>query len=373
MRLFSRRCARWCVFLICMATSVARSGAAKPEIVQTKRIWDAAPHNAFTDLVYWNESFYCAFREGEKHVGDLGQLRIIVSADGEQWRSAALLSMDKYDLRDAALSITPDNRLMVLGGAQQMYNGKRLTGTCVAFSSDGLSFTSPQLVIPLGQWLWRVTWHGNTAYGVSYSTANRHPISALLKTTDGVQYETVTDQLLDVGGWPTEARIRFAGDGTAYCLHRRDGEQNTAYFGMASAPYTDWSWRDLGTRLGGPNFLQIPDGEWIGAARRYEGGTRTEVFRMDIDKGVMTPLLRLPSGGDTSYPGMVWKDDTLWVSYYSSHEGKTSIDLTKIRFDGVNGGISETAYQTETAYQRAYQTEGISDRGHIRQRAYQTP
>ena len=46
----------------------------------------------------------------------------------------------------------------------------------------------------------------------------------------------------------------------------------------------------------------------------------------------MKPLLRLPSGGDTSYPGMVWHNDQLWISYYSSHEEKTSIYLAKVRF-----------------------------------------
>ena len=44
------------------------------------------------------------------------------------------------------------------------------------------------------------------------------------------------------------------------------------------------------------------------------------------------PVLTLPSGGDTSYAGMVWHNDLLWVSYYSSHEGKTSIYLAKICF-----------------------------------------
>jgi hypothetical protein len=33
--------------------------------------------------------------------------------------------------------------------------------------------------------------------------------------------------------------------------------------------------------------------------------------------------LRLPSGGtDTGYPGMVWHDNKLWVSYYSAHEDR---------------------------------------------------
>ena len=43
-------------------------------------------------------------------------------------------------------------------------------------------------------------------------------------------------------------------------------------------------------------------------------------------------VLELPSGGDTSYPGMVIHGGLLWMSYYSSHEdGKTSIYLAKIK------------------------------------------
>ncbi len=333
--LFSR--IRTTVFvLIVILSTVAVSDESKPELIQTKRIWDVAPHNAFTDLVHWNGAFYCAFREGKGHADDIGKLRIIVSVDGDQWRSAGLLSLEEYDLRDAALSITPDNRLMVLGGAQQVRNGKRLTGTFVSFSNDGQSFSIPQIAIPLGRWLWRVTWHGDIAYGVSYGGNEGQPYSSLLKTTDGIHYETVAERLLSGKGWPTEARIRFANDGTAYCLHRRDGEPNSAQFGIAVAPYDEWKWHDLKLRFGGPNFVQIPNGEWIGAGRLYDGGARTELVRINVNDGTMKPLLRLPSGGDTSYPGMVWHNGMLCVSYYASHEGKTNIYLSKIRFSGVN-------------------------------------
>jgi len=44
-------------------------------------------------------------------------------------------------------------------------------------------------------------------------------------------------------------------------------------------------------------------------------------------------FLEFPSGGDTSYPGMVFYDGILWVSYYSSHEEKTSIYLAKVKID----------------------------------------
>ena len=33
------------------------------------------------------------------------------------------------------------------------------------------------------------------------------------------------------------------------------------------------------------------------------------------------------------YTGLVWHNDLLWISYYSSHEGKTSIYLAKVRID----------------------------------------
>jgi hypothetical protein len=304
----------------------------EPEILEVKKIWSQAPHNAFTDLVRWRGKFYCAFREGKGHAGDVGKLRIICSADGVMWKSTVLLELPDYDLRDAALSVTPDDRLMVLGGAQQTSDDRRATGTFVSFSSDATNFTDPKIVIPKGRWLWRVTWQDDIAYGVAYGAPDRPSSSTLLKTTDGISYEVVTDKLLAVGGWPTEARVRFEKDGTGYCLHRRDGQGNTAYFGISKPPYVDWEWHDMGIRFGGPNFLRLPGGHWVGAGRLYDRMQRTEIVAIDPHEGKMKPLLRLPSGGDTSYPGMVWHDDVLWVSYYASHQGQTAIYLAKIRF-----------------------------------------
>ena len=46
------------------------------ELLSVERIWDEAPHNAFTDLVRWRDSWWCTFREGENHVSDEGALRM---------------------------------------------------------------------------------------------------------------------------------------------------------------------------------------------------------------------------------------------------------------------------------------------------------
>ena len=118
----------------------------------------------------------------------------------------------------------------------------------------------------------------------------------------------------------------FAGD-TCYCLLRRDGSPNSGLLGTAGPPYTQWQWKDLGVRIGGPHMLRLPDGRFVAAVRLYDGGARTSLCWVDPEAGKITEHLKLPSGGDTSYAGLVFHDGLLWVSYYSSHEGKTSIYL----------------------------------------------
>lgn len=50
------------------------------------------------------------------------------------------------------------------------------------------------------------------------------------------------------------------------------------------------------------------------------------------ESAALAPAVAVTSGGDTGYPGLVWHDGLLWVSYYSSHEGKANIYLARIRF-----------------------------------------
>src|SRR6266436_4724344 len=55
------------------------------KIVEVKKIWDRAPHNAFTDLVRFKDRWFCVFREGTAHVSPDGALRVITSQDGNAW------------------------------------------------------------------------------------------------------------------------------------------------------------------------------------------------------------------------------------------------------------------------------------------------
>jgi hypothetical protein len=325
------------VVLFCTSLSFA-AVPLKVEIVDVKKIWDKAPHNAFTDLTYWNDTFYCAFREGRGHVSTDGKIRILESKDANQWDSAALIGLKGFDLRDAHLSITPENRLMLLGGAapRKKDNQSAPTGSFASFSYDGKKWTKPQIVIQPGRWLWCLTWHNGKAYGVSYTAGKGTRHLDLLTSTDGINYKQHVPKLLEQG-YPNEVTLRFDTDGTCYAIIRRDRHEKdpyTALLGISKPDYKNWQFKDLGTDFngfGGPNLIKIPSGHWLAAGRMHQGGSHTALTYIDVKSGTMTKLTKLPSGGDTSYPGLLWHNDMLYVSYYSSHEGKTSIYLAKLK------------------------------------------
>jgi len=318
----------------------ATAAAPTAKLISVKKIGDQAPHCAFTDLAFWKGHFVCAFREGRAHVATDGKIRILSSPDGENWSSSALLALEGFDLRDAGLSVTPDDRLMLIGGAAPRKNEKELvpTGSFIAFSDDGVKWTKPQIVVEPGRWLWRVNWRDGKAYGISYSSfrgASGASYTSLLVSDDGIKYRELVPKLFDEET-PTEATVRFDEDGTMYCVQRRDGTPRwkSAMFGASRPPYTEWKWRDLGMHVGGPNFIRLPTGQWIATGRFFhDKKPKTDLAWLDVEKGTIEPILSLPSGGDTSYPGLVWHDGVLWVSYYSSHEGKANVYLAKVSIE----------------------------------------
>ena len=312
--------------------AVAAEEGGKAELVEVRKIWDRAPHNAFTDLLRFKDRWFCVFREGTGHVSHDGKIRVIVSGDGDAWTSAALVETPDPktpDLRDPKISVTPDGRLMLVAGAANRKKGQVHHHTHAWFSSDGSDWGEAVAVGEPNLWLWRVTWHKGAAYGVGYGRVGER-IARLYRSTDGRTFRIHVPRLFEKG-YPNETSLVFLPDGTSCALLRRDGAPFTAQLGIARPPYTEWRWKDLGVRIGGPVLVRLPDGRFIAATRRYDGGVRTSLQWLDADKGTLTEFLRLPSGGDTSYPGLVLHDGLLWVSYYASHEGKTSIYLAKVR------------------------------------------
>jgi hypothetical protein len=298
-----------------------------PELISTQMIWNNAPHNAFTDLIRFNDRWYCTFREGEKHVGDNGKIRVISSIDGEKWESAALFEREGVDLRDPKLCITPDNRLMLHIGASVYVDGKlKCFRPSVVFMDETYKWSGTTDINITERWPWRPFWYNQTDYCVAYSDS-----VLLYKSQNGIDYEKICKFSLE--GQPNEAAICALPGDTLMILMRRDKGNRHALIGKAVPPYDQWIWTETGWPIGGPALINVPDKGLYGAGRSTINGISRTVLGK-IDNNGLTPLLALPSGGDCSYPGMVFYEGVLWMSYYSSHEGRTSIYLSKIKLGG---------------------------------------
>ncbi|MBR4756983.1 MAG: exo-alpha-sialidase [Bacteroidales bacterium] len=339
------------VFIASLALAVLQMAALPGAAAQTgkfkysvDKIWDEGTHAAFTGLVEFKGKYYCTFREGYSHIFDEegnaeGRIRVLESSNGKAWKSVLDAGIEGIDCRDPKLCVTPDGRLMVLFGGSTYRNRKLVAQQgYVIFSRDGKTFTEPEKIsfspeVPnASNWLWRVTWNGDTGYGVSYGAIPGASTLVLYQTRDGVRYEKVKsiDELADTGN---ETTLRFLPDGRMLMMVRRDRGDRMGYWGEAMPPYTDWKFSRMPLVVGGQDFVVLDDGTVLAGTRSYHIGShcKTVILRGTVG-GDFQEVFTLPSNGDTSYPGLLVVGKELWVSYYSSIEkpGKAAIFLAKI-------------------------------------------
>lgn len=312
-----------------------------PKLLSLERIWNKAPHCSMTDLIIFNEELFCVFRESDKHYKGLpGIIRVISSSDGIHWETCALLEEEEIDLRDPKFSITPNGQLLLLvEGVSYTKRGKYITRQPrVAFSPNGKEWSKLKTILYEHEWLWRLTWFNGIAYGISYSYSNPQKPNKewnvkLFSTPNGKDYTLITQ--LDIPGYPNEGTIRFMDSGEMILLLRRDKpHQNYSWIGSSHSPYSEWRWTISPYYFGGPNFLILPNQSFWAAGRiisQTPYGLMEKTCIAKMSRYSLEPQLILPSGGDTGYPGMVYYDKILWVSYYSFHQESTSIYLAKVQ------------------------------------------
>ncbi|MCG8306861.1 MAG: hypothetical protein MI975_05665 [Cytophagales bacterium] len=331
--------------------SILTQAQKKEEITEIKRIWDRGKHNAFTDIIFFKQNLYVVFREGDGHIPNEdnsgnGKIRVLRSADGEFWESAGIIELRGIDLRDPKISVTPKNKMMIIMGGSKYDRGELQDLSTYVSMSDpsGKKFTEPEPIIldekikPGLNWLWRVTWKDKTGYGVVYQSRvdgiKGKSKAFLVRTDKGYAYELIRE--LEIDGDPNEATVRFLSRGEMMILARRGGEDKKGMIGTSMPPYTDWTWEKLNFELGGPNFEVIPINKILIATRlRDDEGPYTGLL-LGKKGETFKEVLRLPSGGDTSYAGMFSIGGYVWMSYYSSHEGKASIYYARIPYKDLN-------------------------------------
>jgi hypothetical protein len=335
------------LFLTLLSLSLAHTVVAQQqaEIVSVNKIWDKAPHNGFTDLTRFKNLFFCCFREADSAFGSNGRVRIMISSTGGNWVDYAEISEKETDLRDPKLEVTPDGKRLYLLCTGVVYEGTAVKSRRPRYSTttDGKIWTPPQKLLAEGDTLWRcaVNPADQKLYGVSFNmfptTGGPKPEAewSLKSYTSGDGSVWQLSSLMQVPGQPNETTLRFLKDGSALALVRREAADKLGYIGSATAPFREWKWSPLSVVVQGQNFIQLPDGSLIAGSRGRGTTPGAHMVLFTMTPTSLTPLIELPSGGDCSYPGLLWHEKHLWVSYYSSHEGKAAIYLAKLRLPWV--------------------------------------
>ncbi len=329
--------------------------SARPTIVSAERIVKIpemkAIHNAFPDLIKYDNYYYACFREGRSHGGyqDFGKIRILrgqyfKETDTWQWENVALLANEPYDLRDPKFYLDSQNQLhLILDGSY--INEKDITEKMVPHIARQINEewkveeakADASANGEKGQWIWRITWNplDRAGYGFSYG---KNDILSLMKTTDGITYKKIADVSTNKlkGEELTEGTIRFKSDGSAVALIRTQKHGLIGTSGPDSR-YTKWSFNVIPFRLGGPNFVfsENEKAMWVGTRHFFINPDNTldeATVIASMDEKQLVPLLRLRSNLDNSYPGLVLEDDgSMTVLYYSGEpEGKSDIYITRV-------------------------------------------
>lgn len=317
--------------------SKAEPAPLKLELEDVERVWDAAPHQASTDLVLLGSEFVLAFREGDGHVGSAdGVVRILTSTNGKSWTSRARVALEGIDLCDPELSATPEGDLLLLVGASR-YEGAKLLGRTSkvarwASGTDGElelvdARIDPAVEGPVDR-LWPLVWRGSTGFGVVDQLEGERWSQHLVATKDGVDFRKVA--AWDEDGRPSGTALRTRPDGSLVALVRREGD---ALIGSAPPPFADWTWAELPLSLEAPELLVLDDGRMLAAGRRVAGtdGLARKIVIGEVDlSGNWTEMAVLPSDGDTGDPSMALRGSELLVSYDSSHEKRTAVHLARL-------------------------------------------
>lgn len=312
------------------------------ELVRLRQIYNDGRHNAFTDLARFREHLYLTFRNcPEGHMlYDSSRILVLRSTEGEDWELAHAFDVPGRDVRDPHLLVFHDRLyvysgtwLVADGGAERRDLNEHL-GYAV-WSRDGVHWEGP-LAMPgtEGHYIWRAAVCGHMAYlcgrrkrGFAETHTQEESWAltegAMLQSGDGLSWRTAA---LFRESHGDETAFLFEDDGAVLALCRGREGTAPALICRSRPPYEAWQRTELPFNLGGPLLARW--GSWPDGSPRYLVGGRN---RVDPERPVtilywllgedLVEALRLPSGGDNSYPGFVGLSPTRGLlSYYSSHE-----------------------------------------------------
>lgn len=298
------------------------------ELNNVKRISRAHKHAAFTDLIACpfdktKQTLLSCYRCAENHVSLDGVVEVcrIVPETGK--RTYCRLALPGWDLRDP--KFLQQGKTLVLyayAKTKDKDSGRTLTKMVSYFSVTGQSWSTRHDFGDHGWWLWRMSSNANFTIGLAYNRKHNklNLYSGNPRKRMEVRKKGALSKASHGAGYPNESHIIIKENNDAIAIVRRDADTFTAKLGRSRPPFTHWEWHDLGIYIGGPCMIDVGNDHALIGGREYNGKALvTSIWLLNTKTHGLRHLLTLPSSGDNSYPGMAYINDTLYMSYYSSH------------------------------------------------------
>ena len=301
-------------------------------VSNVRRVFHNGEHNAFTDLIRWQGSYWLTFRScPDGHmVHPTASIIVLSSDDTQQWEVQYRFSVPKRDTRDPHFLAFQD-KLFVYTGTwysgdgtlpRDQYDLNKHLGYA-AWTVDGRSWNGPRLLEgTYGHYIWRAATRDGTAYlcgrrnrDFAQVSGERDLVqSAMLESDDGLVWKFHSLFQENRGD---ETAFLFEDDGSLMAISRSGSRP--AQLVQSKPPYTEWTRKDLSQYIGGPLLVRWGDRWLVGGRQSTSSGPRTTLYWL-VDEQ-LHKVAELPSGGDNSYPGFVAFSSTRGVvSWYSSHE-----------------------------------------------------
>lgn len=300
------------------------------EIDWIEKAVDDGWHNSATDLARWRGRLWLTHRRADGHRNvPYGDVVVLSSTDGRAWKEVAVVDSGLDD-RDPKLLPDEDRLWLFFGGARleldeagrAVEGGARWIESQASWTKDGVRFVEPQRTSEAGWWHWRPVRAEDgflaAAYGRDLEREPPEVEVALVRSDDGLRWERCSTLL--GGSRGTETSVVRLADGRLFAVARGTGDDT--WLLDADGPAGPWRERRLEQWMHAPALLPM-HGRLLVAGRDRDERTQyaTRLWWLDVDAGTTELALSLPSGGDTSYCGLVRDgDDAVLVSWYSQHE-----------------------------------------------------
>lgn len=321
------------LLLLCLTSS---SNLYSQKLLEVQKIsTDEYEHNAFSSFIYYNGTYYCAYRGAKEHHAFDGVIVLMASKDKEKWDKVRDFKIIGEDLRDPKLKISGDGKLAVFA-VSRFFDKKGVSKhlSYVWTSVDGKTWSKPMTDFK-NTWRWDIVNGDEWMYSVAYSGVDKK--GTLYKTKNLKDWSVCGYKFFPFNDTrPNETALFMRKDKAMVAVVRQNKGNQKTLVGISDIPYKKWKWNFIDENIAGPGGVLINDNKLLLCGRVRKTQLRTVLYEVTLSPFSYKELLALPSRSDTGYCS-VYRDPSdshiYYISYHSTSIMKnTDVYLAKIYY-----------------------------------------